>query len=74
MEGVCAEGVYTLEPADANQCPIECEPGEYTIEGGGGAERTADVSCGWDRTDEVPGWQDFSGESVKSTGMGKYIS
>ena len=59
--GVCAEGVYTVEPSDANKCPIECEPGAYSLEGGGGDERTVDVCCGWDRSDEVPGWQDFSG-------------
>ena len=22
--GVCAEGVYTVEPSNANKCPIEC--------------------------------------------------
>ena len=53
--GVCAEGVYTVEPSNANKCPIECEPGAYSLEGGGGDERTVDVSCGWDRSDEVPG-------------------
>eukprot|EP01046_Picozoa_sp_COSAG06_P001933 COSAG06_NODE_64_length_26790_cov_7.462291_29_plen_403_part_01 len=67
---LCEDGVYVTEPImqhseDELSGANRCELGEYRAydpEGRGGAVGAADEVCGWNHEDEVPGWQDFSGD------------
>ena len=67
---LCEDGVYVTEPImqhseDELSGANRCELGEYRAydpEGRGGAAGAADEVCGWNHEDEVPGWQDFSGD------------